>query len=121
MRYCLNPFAVATHNQVRAPRFVFHASHIAIGAAVWLVGHWFGWPPLVTVLLAAALAIYSKFVWFDWHRSSGRLFHPWVSYALNPEDFAADLGLTLLGAVMPRPIVFVGCYLVLSIFADPYV
>jgi hypothetical protein len=104
MRICLNPFAVATHNQVRAPRFVFHASHIAIGAAVWLVGHW-----------------YSKFVWFDWHRSSGRLFHPWVSYALNPEDFAADLGLTLLGAVMPRPILFVGCYLVLSIFADPYV
>jgi hypothetical protein len=110
-----NPFAMTSHNEWRLPRIVFHAVHVLMGVL-------FAFLPLplwARLVLAGALAIYSKFVWIDWHRTSGRFFHPWVSYTLNAPDFVSDLGLTLLGASLPGAVVMAGGYYVLSTFNDP--
>ena len=110
-----NPFAMANHNEWRLPRIVFHAVHVLMGVP-------FAFLPLplwARLTLAGALAIYSKFVWLDWKRTSGQFFHPWVTYTLNAPDFVSDLGLTLLGVFLPAPLIFAGAYYVLSLVNDP--
>lgn len=111
----LNPFAVADHNEWRLPRIVFHLTHVLMGVP-------FAFLPLplwARLVLAGSLAIYSKFVWIDWRRTSGQFFHPWVGYTLNTPDFVSDLGLTLLGTLLPGVLVTTGAYYVLSTFNDP--
>lgn len=115
----LNPFSVVTHNEWTLPRIAFHATHILIGLVVLMIGHLVGAPLWLIATVAVALAIYSKFVWLDWHRTSGTFFHPWVAYAFKPFDFVSDLGLTLLGVFFPAPLIFAGAYYVLSLVNDP--
>jgi hypothetical protein len=109
-----NPLALVTHNQIRLPRIVHHAAHVALGLP-------FAFLPIplwARALLAALFAAYMKRVWIDWHRTSGRLLHLWVPYELDLPDFIADLGFTLLGAILPPPIWWLAYY-PLSVVSDP--
>src|SRR4051794_20636682 len=95
-----NPFALATHNQIRMPRIAHHAAHVALGVAAWLVvGELARGSVAATVAIAIVLAWYEKHVWIDWHRTSGRVFHGWVANTSSPLDWASDLALTVLGAL----------------------
>lgn len=119
-----NPFEVVTHNQIRAPRIVHHAAHVALGLVVgWISGRLYHDPFWLVLADAAGLAFYEKHVWLDWHRTSGTFFHPWVPYTLNVADFASDMGLTLMGALLVigalPPLAALPIYYVLSLFNDP--
>lgn len=115
MIFRFNPFMVVRHNQYDWPRIAHHAVHIAIGLPAYALGRFAGWPLSAVVCIAAAFACVDKLVWFDWHRTSGRLLH-WSRYRFaDPADFVSDLGLTLLGAIVPAPWFFIPIYYALSI------
>jgi hypothetical protein len=109
-----NPLALVKHNQVTLPRIVHHFAHVALGVPLWVLPV----PLWARVVLAVLVASYAKRVWIDWHRTSGRLLHLWVPYELNVADFIADLGFTLLGAILPPPIWWLAYY-PLSVVSDP--
>lgn len=108
-----NPFERVEHNQWRLPRIAFHGAHAAIGLPAWLLGLWLGWP--VALVAGVGLACLDKCVWFNWR--GGRVV--WTGFdVIAPHDwadFASDLGLTLLGALLPPVIVALPCYYVLSL------
>lgn len=95
-----NPLSVVDHNQHRWPRIAFHAVHVALGVPLALAGDVFHLPGIV--LLAAAFVVQSlaKCIWIDWRRTSGRLLHWTGLHEHEPFDYASDVLLTMLGALV---------------------
>lgn len=110
-----NPFAVVRHNQWRLPRVVFHVAHIAAGVLAFAFAMLLDAPSLAPVL-ATGFALLLKCLWIDWHRTSGRLLHLQPFGRHDPLDVASDLGLALLGALLPPLLVALPAYYVLSLF-----
>ena len=111
-----NPFAMATHNTVRWPRIAHHAMHVLLGLPVALLARWTGLTLDTVVVGALALAIVDKCIWID----TGRRRLVWAGWiGVEPFDFAADLGFTLLGATLPAWWVALPVYYVLQLVSDP--
>lgn len=112
-----NPFAIVTHNQVKAPRIVHHAVHVLLGLPCLLLP--FPW----SVIFALILAFYVKHVWLDWHRTSGEFFHPWVENETRLLDEIGDAILTVIGATLfwwlGHPLVLIPTYYAISLVNDP--
>lgn len=120
-----NPFENVEHNQWRKPRWFFHLAHVAWGFPAALLG----WHAQLTlawiVVLGALLAYLDKCLWFNW---KGRAVQ-WDGFDVTDRhdwaDFTSDLGLTVMGAVLPALVVArgfaaagmaVAVYYVLSLF-----
>lgn len=115
-----NPFAMASHNEWRLPRIAFHASHVLMGVPVWALARATHAPLWAVLVAAVLLSVLGKFTWLDWKRTSGTFLHFPVSPApIDWPDMVSDTGLTVLGALLPAPLVFAVVYYVLSTVNDP--
>jgi hypothetical protein len=112
-----NPFERVDHNQWHQTRLFFHLAHLAIGLPVWLVVHVAHLPLAVAIAAGVALAFVDKCLWINWHGARKLNWHLFdVSAPHDWADFTSDLGLTLLGALLPPAAIAVPVYYVLSVF-----
>lgn len=113
-----NPFAVMTHNGVRWPRILHHLVHVALGLPIALLARWLGLTLDTVVVLAFLVAIANKCVWLDLKRRRV-VWTGWPPDGIEPLDFIADEGFTLLGATLPPLWLALPAYYLLSLVSDP--